>query len=178
MAVYSPRPEAIAAKKFEDNVPPAEKQRRLNKVEQLQEGIATEINAQLSGKTVEVLVEGRKKGKWQGRTRTGKLVFFSDNDNYLGRLVKIRIEKTSPWSLQGKFIMSRPQQKRQKEHRQLMEELKRGDRVITAGGIYGQIETVSDENVVIKVESGTTIRVARNSVSIKQADRQEIGKIG
>jgi len=76
------------------------------------------------------------------------------------------------------FIMIRPQQKRQKEHRQLMEELKRGDKVITAGGIYGQIETVSDENVVIKVESGTTIRVARNSVSIKQADRQEIGKIG
>ena len=102
IAVYSPRPEAIAAKKFEDNVPPAEKQRRLNKVEQLQERIATEINAQLSGKTVEVLVEGRKKGKWQGRTRTGKLVFFSDNDDYLGQLVKVRIEKTSPWSLQGR----------------------------------------------------------------------------
>jgi len=76
------------------------------------------------------------------------------------------------------FIMIRPQQKRQKEHRQLMEELKRGDKVITAGGIYGQIETVSDEDVVMKIESGTTIRVARNSVSIKQADRQEIGKIG
>ena len=68
------------------------------------------------------------------------------------------------------FILIRPQQKRQKEHRQLMEELKRGDKVITAGGIYGQIDTVSDENVVIKVESGATIRVARNSVSIKQAE--------
>ncbi len=76
------------------------------------------------------------------------------------------------------FIMIRPQQKRQKEHRQLTEELKRGDRVITAGGIYGRIETVSDEDVVMKVESGATIRVARNSVSGKQADKQEIGKIG
>ena len=63
------------------------------------------------------------------------------------------------------FIMIRPQQKRQKEHRQLMEELKRGDRVITAGGIYGRIESISEDSVLLKVESGATIRVARGSVS-------------
>ena len=102
VAAYSPRPGTIAARKFEDNIPLAEKRERLNKIEQLQERIATEINRQLLGKTVEVLVEGRKKGKWQGRTRTGKLVFFSDTNDCLGQLVKIRIEKTSPWSLQGK----------------------------------------------------------------------------
>jgi len=102
VAAYSPRPGTIAARKFEDNVPLAEKRRRLNKIEQLQESIAAEINAQLLGRTVEVLVDGRKKGKWQGRTRTGKLVFFSDNGDYVGKLVKIRIEKTSPWSLQGR----------------------------------------------------------------------------
>ena len=102
IAVYSPRPGTIAARKFEDNIPSAEKKERLLKIEQLQEGIAAEINAQLLGRTVEVLVEGKSKGKWQGRTRTGKLVFFSDNNDCLGQLVKIRIEKTSPWSLQGK----------------------------------------------------------------------------
>ncbi len=102
VAAYSPRPGTIASKELTDNIPLAEKRDRLNKIEQLQEGIATEINARLLGKTVEVLVEGRKKGKWQGRTRTGKLVFFSDNGDYLGQLVKIRIEKTSPWSLQGR----------------------------------------------------------------------------
>ncbi|MBA7608548.1 tRNA-2-methylthio-N(6)-dimethylallyladenosine synthase [subsurface metagenome] len=102
VAAYSPRPGTIAARKLEDNIPLAEKRERLNKIEQLQERIATEINRQLLGKTVEVLVEGRKKGKWQGRTRTGKLVFFSDTNDCLGQLVKIRIEKTSPWSLQGK----------------------------------------------------------------------------
>ena len=102
VAAYSPRPGTIAARKFEDNIPLAEKRERLNKIEQLQERIAAEINRQLLGKTVEVLVEGRKKGKWQGRTRTGKLVFFSDTNDCLGQLVKIRIEKTSPWSLQGK----------------------------------------------------------------------------
>ena len=72
-------------------------------IEQLQENIATEINTRLLGKTVEILVEGKKNDKWQGRTRSGKLVFFSDNDNCLGQLVKIRIEKTSPWSLQGRI---------------------------------------------------------------------------
>jgi len=102
VAAYSPRPGTIAARKLEDNIPLAEKTERLNKIEQLQERIAAEINRQLLGKTVEVLVEGRKKGKWQGRTRTGKLVFFSDTNDCLGQLVKIRIEKTSPWSLQGK----------------------------------------------------------------------------
>ena len=66
------------------------------------------------------------------------------------------------------FLMIRPQRKRQKEHQQLMEELKRGDRVITAGGIYGVIESVSEDSVVIKVESGATMRVARNSVAGKR----------
>ena len=102
-AVYSPRTGTIASKKFEDNVPMAEKQERLNKIEQLQEKIATEINRQLLGKTVEVLVEGKKKGKWQGRTRTGKLVFFKDTKDCLGQLVNIRIDKTSPWSLKGEL---------------------------------------------------------------------------
>ena len=66
------------------------------------------------------------------------------------------------------FVMIRPQRKRQKEHQQLIEELKRGDRVITAGGIYGVIESTSEDSIVIKVESGATMRVARNSVTIKR----------
>ena len=106
VAAYSPRPGTIAAKKFEDNVPLAEKKERLNKIEQLQGDIAAEINARLLGNTVEVLVEGKEKGKWQGRTKTGKLVFFSDNGDYLGQLAKIRIEKTSPWSLQGRVALN------------------------------------------------------------------------
>ena len=66
------------------------------------------------------------------------------------------------------FVMIRPQRKRQKEHRQLIEELKRGDRVVTAGGIYGAIESISDDSVVIKVESGATMRVAKGSVTLKR----------
>lgn len=107
IAAYSPRPGTIAARELEDNVLPAEKEERLNKIEQLQERIATEINAQLLGTTVEILVEGKVKGKWQGRTRTGKLVFFSDDNDCLGHLINIKVNKTSPWSLQGKVKLSK-----------------------------------------------------------------------
>jgi tRNA-2-methylthio-N6-dimethylallyladenosine synthase len=102
VAAYSPRPGTLSARKFEDNVPAAEKRRRLNEIENLQEGIAAEINAQLLGKTVEVLIEGERKGKWYGRTRSGKLVFFSHRNDCLGQLMNISIDKTSPWSLQGR----------------------------------------------------------------------------
>ncbi len=114
IAAYSPRAGTIASREYEDNIPPDEKRRRFDKIEQLQESIATEINARLLGKTVEVLVEAKKKDKWQGRSRTGKLVFFSNNNDCLGQLVKIRIEKTSPWSLQGKVEVSSTKQKRRR----------------------------------------------------------------
>jgi len=68
------------------------------------------------------------------------------------------------------FLMIRPQRSRQKEHQNLLQELNRGDRVITAGGIYGQIESVSDDNVVIKIESGSTMRVAKSSIIGKQSE--------
>ncbi len=106
VAAYSPREGTIAARKLEDDIPADEKKKRLNMVEQLQESIATEINSRLLGKTVEILVEGRKKGKWQGRTRSDKLVFFMDNENLYGKLVNVKIEKTSPWSLQGTLEQS------------------------------------------------------------------------
>jgi len=101
VAAYSPRSGTVAAREFEDNVPPQEKRRRLDEVEQLQESIVAEINRQFIGQTVEVLVEGKKEDKWQGRTRTGKLVFFRGDGDCLGQLVPVTIEKASPWSLQG-----------------------------------------------------------------------------
>jgi tRNA-2-methylthio-N6-dimethylallyladenosine synthase len=102
VACYSPRPGTIAARELQDDVPAEEKVRRREKIETLQESIATEVNRRLLGKTVEVLVEGRKGGRWWGRTRTDKLVFFEDESDNMGQLVNVRIEKTSPWSLQGK----------------------------------------------------------------------------
>jgi len=104
VAAYSPRPGTLATREFEDSIPPEEKRRRLNIIEQIQEKIATEINAQLLGETVEILVDGKVKSKWQGRTRSDKLVFFSSDNDYLGKLANVKIIKTSPWSLQGEVI--------------------------------------------------------------------------
>jgi len=101
VACYSPRPGTIASRKLQDDVPAEEKVWRRERIEELQRGVAAEINARLLGSTVEVLVENRKNGKWWGHTRTDKLVFFEDDADRLGQLVKVRIEKTSPWSLQG-----------------------------------------------------------------------------
>ncbi len=63
------------------------------------------------------------------------------------------------------FVMIRPQRRKQREHETMVQELQKGDRVITAGGIYGTIENLSEDNVIIKIESGATLRVARGSVS-------------
>jgi tRNA-2-methylthio-N6-dimethylallyladenosine synthase len=103
VAAYSPRAGTAAAREYADNIPPNEKKERLGKIEQLQEQVQTEINARRLGEAVGILVEGKNKGKWYGRTRTDKLVFFSSGKDYYGQLVKIKIEKTSPWSLQGKI---------------------------------------------------------------------------
>jgi tRNA-2-methylthio-N6-dimethylallyladenosine synthase len=102
VAAYSPRPGTIAWREYQDNIPAKVKKERLNKIEELQAAVASEINSQLQGKELEVLVEGRKKGKWFGRTRSNKLVFFEDAGGWLGQLAKVQIEKTSPWSLKGK----------------------------------------------------------------------------
>ena len=100
VAAYSPRP-GTAANRLPDDVPPQEKERRRKAVEELQGQIAGEINNLLLGQTVEVLVEERHKGKWRGRTRTNKLVFFEDEKDWRGRLAQVQITWTGPWSMQG-----------------------------------------------------------------------------
>ncbi len=100
-ACYSPRSGTVAARELADDVPPEQKGRRLAIIEQLQQGILTETNAGLLGRTVEVLVDGRVKGKWRGRTQSDKLVFFSGPGDFMGRLVRLTVTRTSPWSLQG-----------------------------------------------------------------------------
>jgi preprotein translocase subunit YajC len=66
------------------------------------------------------------------------------------------------------FLMIRPQRKRAKEQRELMAGLQKGDKVITVGGVYGVIESLSEESVVLKLESGATMRVARGSIAGKR----------
>jgi tRNA-2-methylthio-N6-dimethylallyladenosine synthase len=103
IAMYSPRPGTKAAE-WADDVPHAVKRDRLHAVERVQERIASEINAALQDQVLDVLVEAQRKGRWEGRTRTNKLVFFDHDENWMGRLARVRIVKTSPWSLQGELV--------------------------------------------------------------------------
>jgi tRNA-2-methylthio-N6-dimethylallyladenosine synthase len=103
VAMFSPREGTVAAT-WPDDVPPAEKKRRLHAVEEVQARIAAEINARLLGRTLEVLVEGQSKGRWYGRTRTNKLTFFDSPESLAGALVTVQIGKTSSWALQGELV--------------------------------------------------------------------------
>jgi tRNA-2-methylthio-N6-dimethylallyladenosine synthase len=110
VAAYSPRPGTLAAREYADDVPPGVKKARLAEVERLQEGIQQEANARLLNEWVEILVEGKNRGKWYGRTRSDKLVFFNSSLEHLGELVNLRISRTSPWSLQGKIELKKKNQ--------------------------------------------------------------------
>jgi tRNA-2-methylthio-N6-dimethylallyladenosine synthase len=101
IAAYSPRPETSATKNLRDDISFEEKETRRAQVEAMQNIIAAEINAGFLGRTVEVLVEDQKRGKWYGRTRGDKLVFFVGRAGMIGQLASVRIEKTSAFALQG-----------------------------------------------------------------------------
>ncbi len=102
-AMYSPRVGTVSAKMMPDDVSADEKKRRLDLVNALQSEIVTEINEAYMGKTVEVLVEEKHKGKWRSRTRTNKLVFFEDDENRKGQVLNIDIEWAGPWSMRGQI---------------------------------------------------------------------------
>jgi preprotein translocase subunit YajC len=71
------------------------------------------------------------------------------------------------------FLMIRPQRRRQKEQQELLDRIRKGEKVVTSGGIYGQIESITDDTVVIKLESGATMRVAKGSVVSEQQKREK-----
>ena len=103
LAMYSPRPGTLSAR-WEDDVPLGEKQRRHRELEKLQERVQTEINAERLGKTYEVLVEGKSKGRWTGRTRGNTLLHFDDDRDLHGKLVDVTVTRTSPWFLMGEPV--------------------------------------------------------------------------
>ncbi|HEY1137899.1 MAG TPA: preprotein translocase subunit YajC [Xanthomonadaceae bacterium] len=62
------------------------------------------------------------------------------------------------------FIMIRPQMKRAKEHRAMLEKLAKGDEVITSGGIAGVIRDIGDSFITVEVADGVTIRVQKGAI--------------
>ena len=73
------------------------------------------------------------------------------------------------------FLLIAPMRKRQKALQQLTEALKKGDRVITNGGIYGEIQGVDPQTVILKVADNVRIKVAKSAIAgleAKEGDNQ------
>jgi preprotein translocase subunit YajC len=66
------------------------------------------------------------------------------------------------------FMLIRPQRKRQAKQNELVQGLKRGDKIVTAGGIHGEIDSISDTSVVLSLEDGGKLRLSKGSVVSKQ----------
>ena len=72
------------------------------------------------------------------------------------------------------LFMIRPQRKQQKELEKFRKELKKGDKVVTAGGIYGTVAEIQERSVLIKVDGEVKLRVDKNSiVRVYSTDAQE-----
>ena len=63
------------------------------------------------------------------------------------------------------FLLIRPQQKRAKQHRELISALKQGDQVVTAGGIHGKVVAVEEASVNLEIATGVKIKVNRASIT-------------
>lgn len=74
------------------------------------------------------------------------------------------------------FFMIRPQTKKQKELQKQREAMKKGDKVVTAGGIYGEIKEVQENAFIITVAKDVTIKVSKDSVFADAADAQAAPK--
>ena len=71
------------------------------------------------------------------------------------------------------FFMVRPQQKKQKEINKFRSELNNGDRVITAGGIYGFIKDIKDNYIILEIADNVRIKIDKNSIYASPAEAAE-----
>lgn len=63
------------------------------------------------------------------------------------------------------FLLIRPQQKRSKEHRQMISNLKKGDRIITSGGLHGRITGMDESTLTVEIADKVRVKVARGNVA-------------
>jgi preprotein translocase subunit YajC len=63
------------------------------------------------------------------------------------------------------FLILRPQQKRQKERQRLLDSVKKGDKIITSGGMHGVVEGIEDKTVLVKIADNTKVKIEKIAVS-------------
>ena len=67
------------------------------------------------------------------------------------------------------FLLIRPQQKKAKEHREMIGHLKKGDRIVTSGGLHGRVTAVSDATLTVEIADKVRVKIARGNVSQVQS---------
>jgi len=68
------------------------------------------------------------------------------------------------------FLLIRPQQKKAKEHKALLEAIKKGDNVITAGGVHGKVISVDDGIVTLEIATGVSIKIIKSYIAALKKD--------
>lgn len=72
------------------------------------------------------------------------------------------------------FLLIRPQQKRMKQHKEMIGAVKRGDTVVTAGGLIGKVVRVTDDEVQVEVADGVRVRVVKGTLSDVRAKGEPV----
>ncbi|MDI6889317.1 MAG: preprotein translocase subunit YajC [Thermodesulfovibrionales bacterium] len=71
------------------------------------------------------------------------------------------------------FLLIRPQQRRAKEHRRMVENLKKGDKVVTSGGVYGVIEAVGANTVTVKIAENVKVKLGKTFIAALRTPSEE-----
>lgn len=71
------------------------------------------------------------------------------------------------------FLLIRPQQKKQKKHLELISDLRRGDKIVTNGGLYGTVVDVKDHVIVIKIADDVKVELVKNAVATVIEKRED-----
>jgi preprotein translocase subunit YajC len=71
------------------------------------------------------------------------------------------------------FLLIRPQQKKQRDHRTMLANLKTGDRVLTTGGLYGTIENLNEQMIKLRIAENVRVDVARSAISGRVVEKVE-----
>lgn len=73
------------------------------------------------------------------------------------------------------FLIIRPQQRRVKEHREMVAALRRGDTVVTGGGLVGKVTKVDDEEIQVELAQGMKVKVVRGTISEVRSKTEPVG---
>ncbi len=71
------------------------------------------------------------------------------------------------------FLLIMPQQKRQKKQKEMLDALKKGDKVVTSGGLWGTVANLGKETVTLQIADNTKIKIQRESIARLRADEED-----